>query len=54
MASTIQSLPTLRGKVAENFIKVAEENLANNRGKVQFADKIAIAHRILSKAKFNR
>jgi len=51
MAIPIQSLPTLRGDVAENFIRVAEDNLLNNKGKINFANKVATARRILSKLK---
>lgn len=51
MALPIKSIPELRGKDAERFIKQADKNLRENRGKINFQKEIEIAERILAKAK---
>lgn len=49
MALPIKAVPTLTGKVAEDFIQTADENL-KNRGTVDFSKQRENAERILVKA----
>ena len=50
MASKIANVPELRGKVAENFIKKADENLLK-KGTVDFTIQIKDCEKILKKAR---
>ncbi len=49
MAIAIKSIPTLRGKVARDFVKKAEA-AEKNRGTIDFTKQAKIAKAILDKA----
>jgi hypothetical protein len=49
MALPIKSIPTLTGKVAEDFIRMADENL-KHKGTIDFTKQREAAERILIKA----
>ncbi|MBS5797351.1 MAG: hypothetical protein KH100_06030 [Dysgonomonas mossii] len=50
MAIAIKNIPTLRDKVASDFVQKA--NVAvKERSSIDFSKKVAIAHSILQKAK---
>lgn len=48
MAVYIKAIPTLRGKAAERFVKMSEENL-RRRGTVDFSKAAANSREILAK-----
>ena len=50
MATSIKTIPILRGKVAETFQTKAVENERNNRGVISFSAQVALAKSILKKA----
>lgn len=50
MALKIASVPVLEGKASDRFDRLMKES-ENKRGKVDFTNQIAIARRILLKAK---
>ena len=49
MALEIKTIPTLRGKEAERFVKEADEAY-RKRGKTDFSKQVKIARAILKKA----
>ncbi len=49
----VKAIPTLRGKAAERFLKMADENL-RNRGSVDFAKAAANSRAILEKRRKER
>jgi len=50
MAIAIKSVPVLEGNIAKSFIKKADANLSK-KSTVDFSKEVAIANKILSKAK---
>ncbi len=50
MAMEIKSIPTLKGKEAERFVKEAEKAF-RNKGKIDFSKHISEARSVLKKAK---
>ena len=48
MAVYLKSIPTLRGSVAERFVKMSEDNLLR-RGSVDFSSEAANSFAILKK-----
>lgn len=50
MAKEIRSIPTLKGDLAQEFVRKADEALAN-KGSVDFSKQAAVTRSILRKAK---
>lgn len=53
MAIYVKPIPTLSGKVAENFEKVARENEAKRRT-IDFSQEVEMTKRILEKSNLRR
>ena len=53
MAVYVKAIPTLRGKVAERFVKKSEDNL-HRRASIDFSKAAANSHAILAKRAENR
>lgn len=50
MAIAIKSIPVLKGKVASEFVKKADQRF-KEKGSVDYSSQAALAAKILSKAK---
>ena len=50
MAVYFKTIPTLSGKVAERFVRQADENAAKHKGSIDFSEQILKAKQILTKS----
>lgn len=50
MAVYIKTIPTLRGKAAERFVRQADENAAKYKESIDFSEQMKVAKQILAKA----
>lgn len=50
MAVYFKTIPTLRGKAAERFVRQADENAAKYKGSIDFSEQMKMAKQILAKA----
>jgi hypothetical protein len=51
MAIPIQTIPTLEGKQARSFLKLAQKNETERAGTVDFSRQFKILKKVLSKSK---
>ncbi len=51
MAITINTIPTLKGKEATNFVRKANANYSSKRAKIDFSKQVKSTKIILAKAK---
>lgn len=51
MAIAIKSIPVLRGKEADSFVKKADQTYAQEKGSIDFSTQVKTASKILTKAK---
>lgn len=50
MAVYFKTIPTLRGKAADRFVRQADENAAKYKGSIDFSEQMKVAKQILAKA----
>jgi len=51
MAIPIRTIPTLTGRQAQSFLKLAHKNEVEKAGTLDFSEQFGIVKRILSKSK---
>jgi hypothetical protein len=54
MAIYIKPVPTLHGRVAERFNRIAAQNATEKRASIDFTKQVKIARAILEKSKLNK
>lgn len=50
MATSVKIVPTLKGRTARRFAKVAEANMKSQKASIDFSYQVNIAQQILSKS----
>ncbi len=50
MATSVKIVPTLKGRTARRFAKVAEANIKSQKASIDFSCQVNIAQQILSKS----